>query len=100
MAVIFATVKNKELAIKIGTLIAHLRRNAGFSQESFAYEADIARTHMALIESGGCAVQVETLVKICFSLNLPIKDFFGMLEEFEAAAAPKKPRKPKVTRRS
>ena len=66
---------------KVGLLIHSLRTEQQLSQELLSGLAGIARTHLAMIESGSKSANVETLWRISLALGLRLSTFILMLEE-------------------
>ncbi len=68
-------------AVTIGNAIRRLRRERSLSQEVLSGLACIARSHLAMIETGAKAANVETLAKIADALGLPLSAFFLQVEQ-------------------
>ena len=65
----------------IGERIKQLRvSRTGLSQEEFAKRIGIERTYFCRVESGKQNLTLETIVKICNGLDMPLKDFFDFTE--------------------
>lgn len=63
--------------VKIGNRIRFLRVNyIGLSQEEFAKFLGYDRAYLSRVESGKQNLTVESLIKICYGLNISLKDFF------------------------
>ncbi len=71
--------KKNEL-IKLGERIRKLRNDRGYSQESFANEAGLARSFFGCIERGEKNVSAINLIKIATALKLQVGDLFPMIE--------------------
>jgi transcriptional regulator with XRE-family HTH domain len=61
----------------LGRAIRALRKQQGFTQESFALKADIDRSYYGAIERGEFNVTVDTLATIAGGLDVPIAELFG-----------------------
>jgi transcriptional regulator with XRE-family HTH domain len=61
----------------LGRAIQALRKEQGYTQESFAMKADIDRSYYGAIERGEFNVTVDTLTTIAAGLNVPIAELFG-----------------------
>jgi transcriptional regulator with XRE-family HTH domain len=61
----------------LGRAIQALRKEQGYTQESFAMKADIDRSYYGAIERGEFNVTVDTLTTIAVGLNVPIAELFG-----------------------
>ncbi len=68
-------------ASAIGRVIRQLRTNKGMSQEVLSGFANIARSHLAMIEAGSKAANVETLWKIAQALEMPLSELIHMAEQ-------------------
>lgn len=64
----------------IGKVIRTIRRKRGLSQEVVSGLAGIARTHLTMIENGTKIPNLETIWKIALALNMPISEFFRLVE--------------------
>ncbi|RZJ99669.1 MAG: XRE family transcriptional regulator [Flavobacterium sp.] len=70
---------------KFGLLIRRLRKEAGLSQEEFAYRAKYHRTYQTFIESGAKTPSIETARKQAEVLNLRLSQLFALLEDDEGS---------------
>ncbi|HEY4917602.1 MAG TPA: helix-turn-helix transcriptional regulator [Solirubrobacteraceae bacterium] len=61
----------------LGRAIQALRKEQGYTQESFAMKAGIDRSYYGAIERGEFNVTVDTLTTIAVGLNVPIAELFG-----------------------
>lgn len=62
--------------IKIGRRIRELRKEKGFSQESFAYEVGLDRTYMGSVERGERNIAALNLIKIAKTLKVEVGSLF------------------------
>lgn len=76
--------KSTSLAKLLGSLIRHLRLEAGISQEEFADRCGLHRTYIGSIERGEKAITIETARKIAQALGIPLSQIFSELERLEA----------------
>lgn len=67
--------KNPAL-IKIGRKIRELRKEKGFSQESFADEVGLDRTYMGGIERGERNLAALNIMRIAKTLKVEVGDLF------------------------
>ena len=74
--------KQQEL-IAIGARIRKERENQKFSQEAFADEANISRSHYGCIERGQFSVSLPKLIDIAIALNIEISELFPSLAELK-----------------
>jgi transcriptional regulator with XRE-family HTH domain len=58
--------------IKLGERIRELRKEKGFSQESFAHEVGLDRTYMGSVKRGERNIAVLNLIRIAKALNVEI----------------------------
>lgn len=66
---------------KVGKTIIQLRKEQGFSQETFAFEAGIDRRYMSDIENGKRNISLDILERVCQKLGIKISEFFGVVEK-------------------
>ena len=67
-------------AIIIGDVIARIRRKKGLSQEVLSSFADIARTHLTMIENGQRQPTLGTYFKICNALSMKPSELMKHIE--------------------
>jgi DNA-binding XRE family transcriptional regulator len=60
----------------LGKAIRAARKDAGFSQESFAAHADVDRSYYGAIERGEFNLTVDTIAKIAAGLKVPASELF------------------------
>ena len=58
------------LQIRLGRAVRRLRKDAGFSQESFADTVGVHRTYMGAVERGEVNISLANIEKIANSLEL------------------------------
>ena len=68
---------------KVGKTIIQLRKERGFSQETFAFEAGIDRRYMSDIENGKRNISLDILERVCQKLGIKISELFGVVEGME-----------------
>lgn len=66
--------------IKIGTTIRELRKEKGFSQESFASEVGLDRTYIGSVERGERNIATLNLIKIAKTLKVEVGALFPPAE--------------------
>jgi len=71
----------RDLASVLGDRIRELRRNKGFSQESFADHCGLHRTYMGGIERGEHNLTVQTALTIASGLGITLSKLFTGLED-------------------
>jgi len=70
--------------LAVGKVIRRLRKERNLSQEVFSGLADIARSHLAMIESGSKQPNFETIWRIANAFNIPPHELVKRIE-LEAA---------------
>ncbi len=58
------------LRARLGRVVRRLRREAGYSQESFADKCKVHRTYMGAVERGETNISLDNLERIAKALNL------------------------------
>lgn len=69
----------------LGKRIRELRREKGFSQESFADHCGLHRTYMGGIERGEHNLTIQTALTIARGLDLSVSKLLSGIEEQVAA---------------
>ena len=70
--------------VKIGKRIQALRKQKGYSQEEFAYEAGIARTYMGRVERGEQNISIQNLIKIALTLRVEIGELVPPIKQLKS----------------
>lgn len=70
--------------IKIGITIRELRKDMGFSQESFASEVGLDRTYMGSVERGERNIAALNLIKIAKTLQVEVGALFPAAKNLSA----------------
>lgn len=65
----------------IGNIIRHLRRARKQSQEVLSGLAGIDRSHLAKIERGEKAANIETLARISHAFDMKLSELFALIEQ-------------------
>lgn len=65
----------------VGYVVRQLRKNHGLSQEVFSGLAGIARSHLAMIESGSKQANFETIWRISNAFEIAPHEFVRLVEE-------------------
>lgn len=65
-----------QLLIRLGTRIRELRLKKGWSQEEFAANCHIHRSHMGEIERGQANITLATLLSIAHQLDMTVSMLF------------------------
>lgn len=66
---------------KFGLAVATLRKERGYSQERFAFEANIARKYMSDIENGKRNVSLDVIMRIADKLEIRVSELFLEVEK-------------------
>jgi transcriptional regulator with XRE-family HTH domain len=69
--------KKSPANIAFGSAIRDARRERGFTQESFASEAEIDRSYYGAIERGEFNLTVDTILKIAAGLEMTASELFS-----------------------
>ncbi|HLJ90586.1 MAG TPA: helix-turn-helix transcriptional regulator [Candidatus Angelobacter sp.] len=67
---------NNEIQQQLGAKIRELRTKKGLSQEDFAFECKLHRSHLGEIERGEANVTLSTLLTIAHALGTSIASLF------------------------
>jgi transcriptional regulator with XRE-family HTH domain len=65
---------------RIGERVRELRTARGISQEAFAAQCALHRTHMSLVERGHLNMTIGTLKAIIDALGIKASEFFRGME--------------------
>jgi transcriptional regulator with XRE-family HTH domain len=68
--------KKSPANIAFGSAIRDARKERGFTQESFASEAEIDRSYYGAIERGEFNLTVDTILKIAAGLEMRASELF------------------------
>ena len=63
--------------IAFGKRVAELRKNAGLSQEQFAFMCNVDRTYIGTIERGEKSPTLNTIAKIANALGISKRELFN-----------------------
>ena len=74
----------------VGHVVRQLRKDRGLSQEVFSGLAGIARSHLAMIESGSKQANFKTVWRISNAFEMPPHEFVRLVEgEIQGEGKPK-----------
>lgn len=65
----------------VGRVVRQLRKSRGLSQEVFSGLAGIARSHLAMIESGSKQANFETVWRIANAVDMAPHELVRLVEE-------------------
>lgn len=70
---------------ELGKNIKQLRKKKNFTQETLALEANISRSHIAMVENGKRDITVTALFQISRALNVNMQEIFNFddIEKFK-----------------
>ena len=60
--------------LKLGVKIKELREDKGIDQKAFAFDCDISRTQLYMIENGRTNPRLLTLMRIAKGLDVEVRD--------------------------
>ncbi|MFL5872990.1 MAG: helix-turn-helix domain-containing protein [Solirubrobacterales bacterium] len=78
---------DRDAAKRIGRNVFMARRRAGFSQEDLGALAGLHRTEIGMVENGVRLPRADTLLKLAFSLAVPVGELVVGIEWIAPAAA-------------
>lgn len=78
---------DREAAERIGRNVFMARRCAGYSQEALGALAGLHRTEIGMVENGERLPRVDTLLKLAFSLAVPVGELVAGIEWIIPAAS-------------
>lgn len=74
--------RDKSYILALGQAVRALRKEKGFSQESFADEVGLHRTYMGAIERGEQNLTVKNIVRLAETLGLEPSKLLAKAEKF------------------
>lgn len=80
--------KKQQELIALGQRIRKIRESRRISQEAFAEQAGISRSHYGCIERGQFALSLPKLIDIALALNVEVAALFPSLAELKKMSAP------------
>lgn len=66
-----------DVNIAFGKRVAELRKDAGYSQETFAFKCNVDRTYIGTIERGEKSPTLNTIDKIAQALGITKSELFN-----------------------
>ncbi len=70
-----------EPAVAFGRVLRQLRLDAGLTQETLGFEADLRRTYVSILELGQQQPTLTTVLKLAKGLGVSASDLIAMVEE-------------------
>lgn len=77
-----------------GLVLRRLRRVRGLSQEALAFEAEMDRNYLSLLELGRNSASIRTIFKLAPALGISVAEFMAKVET-EAKDKPATTRRPR-----
>ncbi len=62
----------------VGSRLARLRKQYGFTQNGLADKAGLSQTHLRRVELGQADITVNHLEFLCDAMNISLKEFFDI----------------------
>ena len=72
-------------------VLRQLRQQAGLSQEKLAFDAELDRNYLSLLELGRNSASVKTIFKLAPALGVTVAELMGLVEARLATRQPGKP---------
>lgn len=69
-----------EPGVAFGRVVRRLRQNAGLTQEQLAFEAELRRTYVSILELGQQQPSLSTILKLAAAFKMPAQDLIGLVE--------------------
>jgi transcriptional regulator with XRE-family HTH domain len=66
-----------DVNIAFGKRVAELRKDAGYSQETFAFKCNVDRTYIGTIERGEKSPTLNTIDKIAQAIGITKSELFN-----------------------
>jgi transcriptional regulator with XRE-family HTH domain len=76
-----------DTAVAFGRVLRQLRQQAGLTQETLGFEADLRRTYVSILELGQQQPSLTSILKLAKALNCTGADFIALVEA-EISGAP------------
>jgi len=74
-----------------GLVLRQLRQQAGLSQEKLAFDAELDRNYVSLLELGRNSASVKTIFKLAPALGVTVAELMGLVEASLTTRQPGKP---------
>ena len=69
-------------------MLRQLRQQAGLSQEKLAFDAELDRNYVSLLELGRNSASVKTIFKLAPALGVTVAELMGLVEASLTARQP------------
>lgn len=77
-----------DAAVAFGRVLRRLRNEAGLTQETLGFEADLRRTYISILELGQQQPTLTTILKLAGPLKHSAQEIVGLVEKEIQAASP------------
>ena len=74
-----------------GAELKKARETAGLSQEKLAFEAEIDRSYVSLLENDKKSPTLDVLFRLCDALSIPASELIGRVEKTRRSTPAAKP---------
>lgn len=71
----------EDVAIAFGQTLRRLRKQAGLTQEQLAFEAEVQRVYVSILELGQQQPSLNTIIKLAKDLNCSASEMIALTEE-------------------
>ncbi len=71
----------EDVAIAFGKTLRRLRKQAGLTQEQLAFEAEMQRVYISILELGQQQPSLNTIIKLAKGLNCTASEIIALTEE-------------------
>lgn len=68
-------------SIAFGRVLRRLRTEKGWSQERLAYDANLDRTYLTLLEGGQSSPTLKTIIALCGALGVTLEETGRLLDD-------------------
>lgn len=73
--------KNRNTSIVFGAILRELRKERGLTQETLAFDAELDRTYISLLELGQCGPSLDTMLVLARAMNISLAHFSALIEK-------------------
>lgn len=77
-----------DAAVAFGRVLRRLRNEAGLTQETLGFEADLRRTYISILELGQQQPTLTTILKLAKPLKHSAQEIVGLVEKEIQAESP------------
>lgn len=73
--------KNRNTSIVFGAILRELRKERGLTQETLAFDAELDRTYISLLELGQCGPSLDTMLVLARAMNISLAHLSDLFEK-------------------